>query len=149
MGEEELKDKRSVTTMGISFDKDGQMHTETTTETTGIDKNGNQVATRETKNGDAANRETEKLMGGLGQMMGGLGPVGAMMEIMNQMFRPRDPLEELIDHLMGMSAADVLAQRRPSRGPRFHSDLHVLGVPSGHVHSHSHGHVHDHAPEIN
>merc|ERR1711964_392012 len=146
--EEELKDKRSVTTMGISFDKDGQMHTETTTETTGIDKNGNQVATRETKKGDAANRETEKIMGGLGQMMGGLGPVGAMMGIMNQMFRPRDPLEELVEDLMAMSAADVLAHRRPSRGPGFHLiPAHMLGLPSGHAHTH--GHVHTHTPEIN
>merc|ERR1711964_137318 len=70
---EGLSQTQQMTTTHITFDEFGNMQSETATETTGFDKNGNRVATRETKQGDAANAEAEQMVGELGPMIGLIG----------------------------------------------------------------------------
>jgi len=132
---DKLTNKQQVTTTQISFDQFGRMQSETTTETTGFDQDGHRVATRETKQGDAANQETEKMLGNLGPLAGIL---GAFMQ------PQRDPMMEMMHNLAeiaelqaGISAAEqVLHDHHEHNHPGV---AFIPGIPHhGHEHHDSH-----------
>jgi len=149
-----LHHKQKVTTISLGFDKQGKMTTETTTETTGIDADGNMVATKETKSGTGAEDEAEKVMSGLDKMLGGLGGLGAL--ISSLMAPPKKTFEEeLLEQMLGFpTAAQVLGRRQPMPISGLIGGLPLGEIfdhghqhhPSNHVHSHSHGgHTHSKA----
>merc|ERR1711964_712529 len=125
---EGLKDAKQMTTMHISYDQFGKMHSETATETTGLDANGNRVATRETKQGAAADAEAEKMMGQLGPIMGLLG--GFMQQ-------RRDPVMDMLQNMMHIAEMEQLgAAEQALRNPLRGLPVQILhGIPHEKLHS--------------
>merc|ERR1712096_412700 len=106
--EDVLKNKRTMQTTHITFDEFGHMKSETHTETTGIDA------------------EAERAMGALG----GLG----IMQAIGEMMRPRDPIEEMLEDLVRMSAAEQALMNRGGRGgpPGFiMPGVQMIMIPAG------------------
>jgi len=117
---DELRNKSSMTVISSRMGSDGRMHTETTTETTGLDRDGHTHATRETKSGEGANREAEQMMSQMNSLIGGFGFGGGLLD---RMFGQQDPFAQL---------------RRPSA----HEVLRLRDQPQQHAHEHEHQHHH-------
>jgi len=96
---------------------DGKMVTETTTETMGTDADGKTHATRETKKGEGANGDAEKMMaqmqkamGGFG--LGGLGLGGGFGGLLDGMFGQPEP--NPIDQLAHLGFGGGWGQHQPA-----------------------------------
>merc|ERR1711964_525097 len=136
----DIRNKSTVTTISMGFGPDGKMTTETTTETTGTDKDGHIHATRETKSGEGANAEAEAMMSQVNQMMGGFGGLGGLLGGFFGPPKRKDPVEELIESLMGFPSANHAMQRKPRQrhsGPMI-GMMEMLGLPEP-VHTHMPG----------
>merc|ERR1712096_26405 len=67
----DLIDQEKTTTISLGLDDNGELQTETTTETTGIDKDGNFCATKETRIGTLADAKTNNTLRRLDKQMNG------------------------------------------------------------------------------
>merc|ERR1712098_486849 len=134
-----LVNKQTMMMTTMSMGADGRMRAETTTETTGTDKNGDIHATRETKSGAAANREAEQMMSNVQNMMG---PFGGLLGGLFGQRQPQDPFEALGLGGFGqvgrhhpahevLQLRDIMGnpnQRRQVHEHRHHRDQHVVDL---------------------
>merc|ERR1711964_632410 len=108
--------------------------------TTGFDKNGNRMGTRETKQGDAANAEAERMMGQMGPMIG-------LMGMLNQIMGSprRDPMEEFMEQMIAGAMMEDAGQVLDRQSPRIRmiplmEELHQDGESGHESHHHHNGH---------
>merc|ERR1712098_137189 len=140
--EHELHHKHTTTIMSMTIGADGQVHSETTTETMGTDSNGQVHATRETQTGGQADKEAEEMMSAVNNMMGGLfggGPFGGGGFLGNLFEAPQpDPFVEL-----GLGGFGQMHRHAPAhevfhlrdhahghqqRRPRQHAGAHIMSL---------------------
>jgi len=153
-GDDGLHDKSTVTTISLGFGLDGEVTTETTTETTGIDKEGHTVATTETKTGLAAETEAQSMMGSISDMLGGAG-LGSLLGLgAPQRTAEQEAMSELVGSLLGglpTASERAMARHVPKRrnGPLDELakvlgavPIGIIPIDMGHVHTHGHSHTH-------
>jgi hypothetical protein len=104
--DKDLHHKSTMTVISSRRGPDGKMHSHTTTETTGVDKDGHIHATREKREGAGADKEAEKMMASMNSMLSGFGLDGLLGGLFGGGAQDPDPFAQL-----GMGGFGQVGQR--------------------------------------
>lgn len=103
---------KTTTVISTHIGPDGKMVTETTTEKFGTDADGHTTATRETKKGQGADGEAEKMMAEMNNLMGGFNIGNLLGDLFGGQQQQQDPFQQLFGHHHGHQHQGFFGQRQ-------------------------------------